>query len=141
LLKQVFQNLIANALKFTRPRKCAVIEIGHRAEDGKLVFFVRDNGVGFNQKYGDKLFGVFQRLHRPEEFEGTGIGLATVKRIVQKHGGRVWAESEIDKGATFYFSLATAEPSGDKAGQSVESPDKAEPGEGFKKSANAGGQS
>jgi PAS domain S-box-containing protein len=141
LLKQVFQNLIANALKFTRPRECAVIEIGHRAEDGKLVLFIRDNGVGFNQKYGDKLFGVFQRLHRPEEFEGTGIGLATVKRIVQKHGGQVWAESEIDKGATFYFSLATAEPSGDEAGQSVESPGKAEPGQGFKKGANAGGQS
>ena len=106
LIKQVFQNLIANALKFTRPRENAVIEIGHLLQNGQSVIFVRDNGVGFNMKYKDKLFGVFQRLHRTEDFEGTGIGLATVQRIVRKHGGRAWAESELDKGATFYFTLA-----------------------------------
>lgn len=108
LIKQVFQNLIANALKFTRPRECALIEIGHVQQEGENVFFVRDNGVGFNMKYKDKLFGVFQRLHRSEEFEGTGIGLATVQRIIRKHGGRVWAESEVDKGTTFWFTLADA---------------------------------
>jgi len=107
LMKQVFQNLIANALKFTRPRGEALIEIGHREENGETVLFVRDNGVGFNIKYQDKLFGVFQRLHRPEDFEGTGIGLATVQRIVHKHGGRVWAEAEIDRGATFYFTVVS----------------------------------
>jgi light-regulated signal transduction histidine kinase (bacteriophytochrome) len=105
LVKQVFQNLIANALKFTRPRERAVIEISHRYESGRTIFVVRDNGVGFNMKYHDKLFGVFQRLHRTEDFEGTGIGLATVQRIVHKHGGQVWAESELDKGAAFYFTL------------------------------------
>ncbi len=110
LVKQVFQNLIANALKFTRPRKCAVIEIGHLQKNGESIIFIRDNGVGFNMKYKDKLFGVFQRLHRPEDFEGTGIGLATVHRIVRKHGGRVWAESELDQGATFFFTLAPAPP-------------------------------
>jgi PAS domain S-box-containing protein len=109
LIKQVFQNLIANAIKFTRTRKPAVIEISQRLENGETVITIRDNGVGFNMKYTDKLFGVFQRLHRAEDFEGTGIGLATVKRIVQKHGGRVWAESEIDKGATFYFTLPGAD--------------------------------
>ena len=108
LTKQVFQNLIANALKFTRLRERAVIEIGCQQENGETVIFVRDNGVGFNMKYQDKLFGVFQRLHRAEEFEGTGIGLATVQRIVRKHGGRVWAEAEIDKGATFYFTFVSA---------------------------------
>jgi PAS domain S-box-containing protein len=108
LVKQVFQNLLANALKFTRPRERAVIEIGHRRESGQILLFVRDNGVGFSMKYQDKLFGVFQRLHRAEDFEGTGIGLATVKRIVHKHGGRVWANSELDKGATFYFTLGVA---------------------------------
>src|SRR5437867_4587805 len=109
LIKQVLQNLMANALKFTRPRFRAVIEIGQVEENGNPAIFVRDNGVGFSMKYADKLFGVFQRLHRPEDFEGTGIGLATVQRIIKQHGGRVWVEAELDRGATFYFSLGASE--------------------------------
>ncbi|MGA9507164.1 MAG: PAS domain S-box protein [Candidatus Sulfotelmatobacter sp.] len=108
LIKQVFQNLIANALKFTRPRERAIIEISHREKNRQVVIEVRDNGVGFNMKYMDKLFGVFQRLHRAEDFEGTGIGLATAHRIVHKHGERIWAQAELDKGAAFFFTLAVA---------------------------------
>jgi PAS domain S-box-containing protein len=108
LVKQVFANLLSNAVKYTRPRNPAVIEVGSVPDDGHPAIFVRDNGVGFSMKYADKLFGVFQRLHRAEDFEGTGIGLATVQRIVQKHGGRIWAEAELDKGATFYFTLGNS---------------------------------
>lgn len=109
LIRQVFVNLLSNAAKYTRPRQHAVIEVGCTVQDGLPVIYVRDNGVGFNMKFAGKLFGVFERLHKPEEFEGTGIGLATVRRIVQKHGGRVWAEAEPDRGASFYFTLGEAE--------------------------------
>lgn len=109
LLRQVFQNLLSNALKFTRPREKAIIEIGQEVREGISVVYVRDNGVGFSMKYADKLFGVFQRLHRAEDFEGTGVGLATVERIIRKHGGKIWAEAELDKGAKFYFTLGTLE--------------------------------
>jgi light-regulated signal transduction histidine kinase (bacteriophytochrome) len=105
LIKQVFANLISNAVKYTRPRPVAIIEIGLEEINGGQTIFIRDNGVGFDMKYAGKLFGVFQRLHREEEFEGTGVGLATVKRIVELQGGRIWAEAELDKGATFHFTL------------------------------------
>ncbi len=105
LLKLVFVNLLSNAVKFTRGCQAAVIEVGTREIDGTAALFVRDNGVGFDPKYADKLFGVFQRLHRQEDFEGTGIGLATVQRIIRRHGGEIWAESELGRGATFCFTL------------------------------------
>lgn len=105
LLKQVWANLLSNAVKYSRPRNPAKISIGATQKGGEWEFYVHDNGVGFNAKYADRLFGVFQRLHSAEEFEGTGIGLANVKQIVLRHGGRIWAEGEEGTGATFHFTL------------------------------------
>ncbi|HEU5039935.1 MAG TPA: ATP-binding protein, partial [Gemmatimonadales bacterium] len=105
LLRQVWRNLLSNAVKYTRPRDQAVIEVWSEPSDGELTFGVRDNGVGFEMQYVEKLFGVFQRLHRMEEFEGTGIGLANVRRIVSRHGGRTWATGAVGEGATFFFTL------------------------------------
>ncbi|HEY3971567.1 MAG TPA: ATP-binding protein [Candidatus Sulfotelmatobacter sp.] len=105
LMKQVFTNLLSNAVKYSRRREIAVIEVGQIQEKGVSVIFVRDNGAGFDERYANKLFGVFQRLHKAEDFEGTGVGLSTVRRIVRKHGGEVWAKSEVGKGATFFFAL------------------------------------
>ncbi len=113
LIAQVFQNLLGNALKYSRGRSKAVIEVGSiQRPDKPAILFVRDNGAGFNMKYAERLFGVFQRFHTDSEFEGTGVGLATVHRIIQKHGGMIWAESEPDHGATFYFALETTEQIG-----------------------------
>jgi signal transduction histidine kinase len=105
LMKQAMVNLLSNAIKYSRPRDPAVIEVRQTVLDGEQVIFIRDNGVGFDMKYAGKLFGVFQRLHTSGEFDGTGIGLATVERIIRKHGGRIWAHSEPGQGATFFFTL------------------------------------
>jgi signal transduction histidine kinase len=109
LLKQVVVNLLSNALKFTSQRDQALIEIGCDAQPGSNVYFVRDNGAGFEMKNAPELFGVFQRFHSEKEFEGTGVGLSIVKRIIERHGGRIWAEGELNKGATFYFVLSENE--------------------------------
>jgi len=109
MMRRVMLNLLANAIKFTRPKAVALIKVGARTGDKETVFYVRDNGVGFDMKYADMLFGVFQRLHGVEEFEGTGIGLAIVKRIITRLGGRVWAEGKVSEGATIYFAFPTKE--------------------------------
>ena len=105
LIKHVITNLLNNAIKYSSKNEKPLIHFSSRQENGEIIYRVCDNGVGFDQEYAAKLFGVFQRLHTDEEFEGTGVGLAIVQRIVHRHGGRVWAEGEVDRGATFYFSL------------------------------------
>jgi light-regulated signal transduction histidine kinase (bacteriophytochrome) len=110
LMAQVFQNLLGNAMKYSRGRAKSVIEVDSIQQAGKpVIIFVRDNGAGFDLRYAEKLFGVFQRFHTTSEFEGTGVGLATVHRIIQKHGGMIWADAEPDHGATFYFALQTTD--------------------------------
>jgi light-regulated signal transduction histidine kinase (bacteriophytochrome) len=105
MVRQVWINLIHNAIKYSRNKELATIQIGRRDEKDKVIFFVKDNGAGFDMAYKDKLFGVFQRLHKNNEFEGTGVGLALVKRIVDRHKGQIWADAKVNEGATFYFSL------------------------------------
>jgi light-regulated signal transduction histidine kinase (bacteriophytochrome) len=105
MIRQVFFNLLSNAIKFTKPKEVPVVEVGGSADGSKNVYYVKDNGVGFDMQYANQLFGAFQRLHSDEEFEGTGIGLAIVKRIVNRHDGKIWAEGKENEGATFYFSL------------------------------------
>jgi hypothetical protein len=109
LLKQVIVNLLSNAFKYTRDRERTVIEVACGRQEGEPVYVVRDNGVGFDMRYAGKLFGVFQRMHSAEEFEGTGVGLSIVQRIIQRHGGRIWAEAEVGNGATFFFTLPGAD--------------------------------
>ncbi|HEX2682708.1 MAG TPA: ATP-binding protein, partial [Ferruginibacter sp.] len=105
LLRQVWINIISNAIKYSSGRNEPVVEIGVKYRENRPVYYVKDNGAGFNMKYADKLFGVFQRLHRQDEFSGTGVGLALVQRIILRHGGTIWAEAVEQEGATFYFSL------------------------------------
>jgi two-component system sensor kinase len=105
MIRQVFGNLLSNAIKFTRPKEAGVIQIGCIAKENQNIYYVKDNGVGFDMQDASKLFEVFQRHHTVDEFEGTGVGLAIVERIIQRHGGQVWAEGEVNKGATFYFTI------------------------------------
>ncbi len=105
LIRVVLENLLRNAWKFTGKQPAPQVEVGTQNQDGNIVYYVRDNGAGFNMAYADKLFRPFQRLHSESEFPGTGVGLATVQRIVHKHGGRIWPQSEPDKGTTFFFTL------------------------------------
>lgn len=119
LLKQVFINLLSNALKFTRKRENALVEIGCEDRAGELVYSVRDNGAGFDMKYASRLFGVFQRLHQVDQFEGTGVGLSIVQRVVHRHGGRIWVEAAVDQGAHFQFTLPAAKGEGAPASSTV----------------------
>ena len=108
-ITQVWINLISNALKYTRKKERAVIEISCELQEKTMIYYIKDNGTGFDMAYYDKLFGVFQRLHSQEEFEGTGVGLAIVQRIIEKHDGKIWAQSKVNEGATFYFTLGNTE--------------------------------
>ena len=104
-LKQVWTNLISNAIKYSKLKEKTIIEIGSKTSGGEIVYYIKDNGAGFDMRYANKLFDIFQRLHSDEEFEGTGVGLAIVQRIIFKHGGRIWAEGKVNEGAIFYFTL------------------------------------
>lgn len=105
LMRQVLHNLVSNAIKYSSKKEKSLIEIDSYRNNGDVIYFVKDNGSGFDMQYADKLFGVFQRLHRITEFEGTGVGLAIVHRIIEKHGGKIWANSRVNEGATFFFSI------------------------------------
>jgi len=105
MINQMIINLVSNALKYSRPKELTEIQVGCTKNKDEVVYFIKDNGVGFDERYKNKLFGVFQRLHKDTEFEGTGVGLAIVQRIIHRHGGKIWAESKLNEGATFYFTL------------------------------------